>query len=59
MHVSGVYNQSQYIMNSLLLLYQRTPIATCNKYIPYYAYHICQSRSYVIETDRLETLSVF
>jgi len=45
MHVLGVYNQSQYIMNSLLLLCQRTSIATCNRRIPYYAYHTCQSRS--------------
>ena len=47
---SGEYSQSQYIMNSslLLLLCQRTPIATCNRCIPYYAYYTCQSGSYVI-----------
>jgi len=42
-----------------LLLCQRTPIAMCNKHISYYAYYTCQSESYIIETDRLETLSVF
>ena len=57
-YVSSVHNQSQYIMNSLLLLCQRTPIATCNRRIPYYAYFMCQSGSYVIETNRLETLSM-
>jgi len=44
-HVSGKDKQLQYIMNSLLLLCQRTPIATCNRRIPYYAYHTCQSGS--------------
>jgi len=39
-------------------LCHRTPIAICNRRIPYYAYHTCQSRSYVIETDRLETWSM-
>jgi len=33
MHVLGLYNQSQYILNSLLLICQRTPIATCNRRI--------------------------
>jgi len=41
------------------LLCQRTPIATCNRCIPYYAYYTCQSGSYVIETDWLEVLSMF
>jgi len=46
MHLSDVYNQSQYIVNNLLLLLcQRTPIATCNKRIPYYVYYTSQSRS--------------
>jgi len=42
----------------LLLLCQRIPIATCNRRIPYYAYYICQSGFYVIETVWLETLSI-
>jgi len=42
MHASGIYNQLQYIMNSLLLLCQWIPIVTCNRRIPYYAYHACQ-----------------
>ena len=37
-------------------LCQRTPIATSNSRIPYYAYYIYQSGSY--ETNQLETLSM-
>jgi len=45
--------------NFVIQLCQRTPIAKCNRRIPYYAYYTCQSGSYVIETDCLETLYVF
>jgi len=34
------------------LLCQRTTIATCSRRIPYYVYHTCQPRSYVIKTDK-------
>ena len=33
-------------------LYQRTPIVTCKRRISYYAYHTCQSESYVIKINR-------
>ena len=56
--ISCMYQEStiKHGMNSLLLLLcQRTPIATCNRRNSYYTYRY-QSRSQVIGTDRLKTL---
>jgi len=39
-----------------LNLLSLTPIVTCNRRI--YAYHTCQSRSYIIETDRRDIIHV-
>jgi len=39
-------------------LCQRTLIATCNRRIPYYVYHICQSKSMLLKSIE-KTLSMF
>ena len=57
-NIQRCIRQRQSVTVHYYLLCQRTPIATCNRHIPYYTYHTCQLGSYVIEIDQLETLSV-
>ena len=54
----SVYNINVRIQFSLLIMPVNTN-SPYNRRIPYYAYYTCQSRSSVIKTYWLETLSVF